>query len=111
LESMIVKQSVTLIQLNVQGKKLAFKLDNDKYYVLNDYTINTLMTGLIDENAVVEYKVQEAGEKVHTNASDAEYVANIQSVKMLKLVIVNTKQNKTNRAAGSLSIIILPNSI
>ena len=97
---MTVKQAVTLILLNVQGKKLAFKLDDDKYYFLNDYTINKLMKGLEDENAVVEYKGQEAGEKVQTNASDAEYVANIHSVKMFKLVIVNTKQNKTKPGGG-----------
>ena len=62
--------------------------------------MNNLMKGLIDENAVVEYKGQEAGEKVQTSASDAEYVANIKSVKMLKLVIVNTKQNKTKPGGG-----------
>ena len=81
-------------------EKIAVKLDNNKYYFLNDYRINKLMKGLIDENAVVEYKGQEAGEKVQTNASDAEYVANIQSVKMLTLVIVNTKQNKTKLGGG-----------
>jgi hypothetical protein len=69
--------------------------DNVEYYFLNDYTINNLMQGLIDENAVVEYKGQEAGENVPTSASDAEDVANIVSVKMLKLVIVNTEQNET----------------
>ena len=58
------------------------------------------MNGLINEYAVVEYKGQEAWEKIQTNASDAEYVANIQSVKMLTLVIVNTKQNKTKSGGG-----------
>ena len=72
-------------------KELAFKLDNDKYYFLNDHTINKLMKGLTDENAVVQYKGQEAGENVQTHASDAEYVTNIVSVKMLKLVVVNKK--------------------
>ena len=85
---------------NTTEAVLAFKLDNDEYYFLNDYTINKLMKGLIDENAVVEYKGQEAGEKVQTSASDAEYVANIQSVKMLKLVTVNAKQNKTKPGGG-----------
>ena len=94
------KQAITLIQLNVQGKKLAFKLDNDKYYFLNDYTINKLMKGLIDENAVVQYKGQESWENVQTSASDAEYVSNIASVNMLKLVVVNTKQNKTKPGGG-----------
>ena len=53
------------------------------------------MKGLIDENAVVQYNGPQAGENVPTSANDAEYVANIQSVKMLKQVKVNTKQNKT----------------
>ena len=35
------------------------------------------MKGLIDENAVVQYNGQEAGENVQTSASDAEYEANI----------------------------------
>ena len=58
------------------------------------------MKGLIDENAVVQYKGQEAWENAQTHASDAEYVANIVSVKMLKLVIVNTTQNKTKPGGG-----------
>ena len=58
------------------------------------------MKGRTDENVVVEYKGQEAGEKVRTSASDAEYVANIQSVKVLKLVIANTTQNKTKPGGG-----------
>ena len=81
-------------------EKLAFKFDNDKYYFLNDYRINKLMKGLIDENAVVQYKGQEAGENVQTSASDAEYVSNIAFVKMLKLVIVNTTQSKTKPGGG-----------
>ena len=102
LERMRVKQAITLIHLNVQGKKLVFKLDSDRYYFLNQHTINKLMKGLIDENAVVQYKGQEDGEHVQTNASDAEYVSNIKSMKMLKLVIVNTKQNKTKPGGGFL---------
>jgi hypothetical protein len=97
---MPVKQAVTLVQLNVQGNRLAVKLDNDKYYFLNDYTVNKLIQGLIDENAVVQYDGQEAGEMAQTSASDAEYVANIVSVKMLELVIVNTRQNKTKPGGG-----------
>ena len=94
---MTVKQDVTLIQLNVQGKKLALNIDNGKYYFLNDYTINKLMEGLIDENAVVQYKGQEAGENVQASASDAEYISNIVSVKILKLFgrKYKTKYNKT----------------
>ena len=53
------------------------------------------MKGLIDENAVAQYTVQEAGENVRASASDAEYVSNIVSVKTLKLVVVNTEQTKT----------------
>ena len=58
------------------------------------------MKGLIDENAAVQYNGQEAGENVQTSGSDAEYVANIVSVKMLTLVTVNTKQNKTTPGGG-----------
>ena len=97
---MTVKQAITLIQLNVQGKKLAFKLDNDKYYFLNDYTINKLMKGLIYENAVVEYKGLEAGDNSQPRPSDAEWVSYVQSSKMLKLVMVNTKQNTTKPGGG-----------
>ena len=100
IEKINVKQARKLIQLDVQGKKFAFKLDNGKYYFLNDYAINKLMKGRIDENAVVQYKGQEAGENLQTSASDAEYVSNIVPVKMLKLVIVNTKRNKTKPGGG-----------
>ena len=68
------------------------------------------MKGLIDENAVVQYKGQEIGENLQASANDAEYVSNIVSVKMLKLVVLNNKI-KQNQVAGSLSIIILPNWI
>ena len=96
---MTVKQAITLTQLNVQGKKLAFKLDNDKYYCRNDSTINTLLKGFIDENAVIQYNDKEAGENVQRSASDAEHGSNIVSVEMLKLVLVSTKQSKTKRRA------------
>ena len=49
-----------------------------------------------------------AAENVQTSASDAEYVSNIVSVKMVKPVVVNKKQNQ---AAGSLRSITLPNLI
>ena len=71
--------------------KIAFKHDNDKYYSLNDYTINKLMKGIIDENAVVQYRGQEAGENVQTNASDAEYVSHLDSVKQVETC--NSKYN------------------
>ena len=100
LERRTVKQAATLIQSNVQGQKLAFKFDNNEYYFLSDYTITKLMKGFIDENAVVQYNGQEACENVQTGSSDAEYVANIVSVKMLELVIVNTRQNKTKPGGG-----------
>ena len=97
---MTVKQAITLIPFNFQGNKLAFKIDNNKYHFLNDYTINKLMEGLIDENAAVEYKGLEAGDNAQPKPSDAEYVSYIRSAKMLKLVIVNTKQNKTKPGGG-----------
>ena len=48
LEKIIVKQALTPMQSHVQLKKLAFKLDNDKYHFLKDYTINKLMKGIIN---------------------------------------------------------------
>ena len=40
---MTVKQATTLIQLNVQGKKLAFEFDDGEHWFFNDYTINKIM--------------------------------------------------------------------
>ena len=49
MERMTVKQAVMLIKLNVQGKTLSFKFDNDKNYFLNDYTINKFMKATLTE--------------------------------------------------------------
>ena len=51
-----VKQALKFIQQNIQNKKLALKPENNKYYFLNDHTINKSMKGLIDENTVVQLK-------------------------------------------------------
>ena len=76
LEKVSVNQALKLIQQNVQNKKLAFVLEDNKYYFLNDHTINKLMKGLVDENAIVQYKDQVKGGDAVQNSphSDAEWV-------------------------------------
>ena len=98
LQHISVKQAIKLIQQNIQDKKLAFKLENNKYYFLNDHTLDKLTKGLIDENAEVQHKV--GGDFVQTSVSDAEYVSHFTDVKSLELIVVNTKKDKTKPGGG-----------
>ena len=91
LEKVSINQALKLIQQNVLDKKLAFVLEDNKYYFLNDHTINKLMKGLVDENAIVQYK---------DHVSDAEWVEYFDSVKTLKLIIVKAKTDKTKPGGG-----------
>ena len=72
LEKVSINQALKLIQKNVLDKKLAFVLEDNKYYFLNDHTINKLMKGLVDENAIVQYKDQVKGPIQQTKDSDAD---------------------------------------
>ena len=81
LEQVSINQALKLIQQNVQDKKLAFVLEDNKYYFLNDHTINKLMKGLVDENAIVQYKDQVKGPIQQTKDSDDEWVEYVDSVK------------------------------
>ena len=107
-----VKQALKLIQQNIQNKKLAFRLENNKYYFLNDRTINKLAKGLMDEHAVVQYKDQVVSE-LHTssNPSDVEWVEYLISVKVLELIEVETQKDKLNQVVDSLNITTQHNSI
>ena len=100
LQHISVKQAIKLIQQNIQDKKLAFKLENNKYYFLNDHTLDKLMKGLIDENAVVQHKVDGGDDLVQTSVSDAEYASYFTDVKSLELIVVNTKKDKTKPGGG-----------
>ena len=51
LTKISIKQAVKLIQQNIDDKKLAIELPNNKLYMLNDNTIDKLSKGLLDENA------------------------------------------------------------
>ena len=53
LSKVNIKEAVTLVKQNIESKKLAVKLDNNKKYFLNDNTIDKLQKGLIDENAEI----------------------------------------------------------
>ena len=100
LERVSINQALKLIQQNVQDKKLAFVLEDNKCYFLNDHTINKLMKGLVDENAIVQYKDQVKGPIQQTKDSDAEWVEYFDSVKTLKLIIVKAKTDKTKPGGG-----------
>ena len=100
LQHLSVKQAIKLIQQNIQDKKLAFKLENNKYYFLNDHTLDKMMKGLIDENAVVQNKVADVGGLVQTSVSDGEFVSYFTDVKSLELIVVNTKKDKTKPGGG-----------
>ena len=70
LKKINIKQAVRLVKQNINDKKLAIELDNNKLYMLNDNTMNKLEKGLIDSNAVTgSTTVNEA--ILHT-PSDAE---------------------------------------
>ena len=96
-----MRQALKLIQQNIQNKKLALKLENNKYYFLNDHTINKLSKGIIDVSAVVQYKDQVVSE-LHTssNPSDVEWVEYLISVKVLELIEVKTQKDKTKPGGG-----------
>ena len=51
LTKISIKQGIKLIQQNIDDKKLAIELPNNKLYMLNDNTIDKLSKGLLDENA------------------------------------------------------------
>ena len=55
LTTILIQEALHLILNIVLDRKLAFKLAGDKYYFLNDHTINKVMKGLLDENAIVNY--------------------------------------------------------
>ena len=61
LEKVSLNQALKLTQQNVQDQKLAFVFEDNKYYFLNDHTMNKLMKGLVDENAIVQNKEQVKG--------------------------------------------------
>ena len=95
-----VKQALKLIQQNIQNKKLALKLGNNKYYFLNDHTINKLMEGLIDENAVVHFKDQVVGGDVEGGVGDAEFVEYFTTIKTLELIALKPPKDKTKPGGG-----------
>ena len=83
LEIVSLNQTLKLIQQNAQDDKLACVLEGNKYYCLNDHTINKLMKGLVDENAIVQYKDKVKGPIQQTKASDAEWVEYFDAVNTL----------------------------
>ena len=62
--------------------------------------MNKLMSGLIDENAIMKYKDVVSGGYVEGTVSDAEFVELFSKVKTLELVVVNTKKDKTKPGGG-----------
>ena len=73
LKKINIKQAVRLVKQNINDKKLAIELDNNKLYMLNDNTMNKLEKGLIDSNAVTgstsytdAYKVSHSDAAVET---------------------------------------------
>ena len=87
-----IKRDLPKIKEALADKKLALVFDDNKYYFLTDRTMNNLMSGEIDEHAIVSY-----GEHVEGKGSDAEWVsyANVsQNVKLIEIksrVRVNAK--------------------
>ena len=98
LNKINVKDAVKLIKEYVLDKKLALRLENDKYYFLNDHTMNKLMTGLVDENAVFKYQDVVSGGHAEGTNSDAHFVEYFTKIKTLELLIV--KSNKTKPGGG-----------
>ena len=54
LKYLNLNEIIKLIKTNIPDKKLAFRLDGSKDYVLSDHTINKLMDGLVYESRVNE---------------------------------------------------------
>ena len=89
-----------LASANVQDKKLAFVLEDNKHYFLKDHTINKLMKGLVDENAIVQYKDQVKGPIQQTKDSDAEWVEYVDSVQNFETDYSKSKPYKTKPGGG-----------
>ena len=95
LSAISIKEALKLILNNVNDRKLALKLSDNKYYFLNDHTINKLMKGLLDENAIVNYREVVTGGVVVGEGSDAEFVEYVSTISTLQLVALRTPKDKT----------------
>ena len=89
-----IKRDLPKIKEALADKKLALVFDDNKYYFLTDRTINNLMSGEIDEHAMVNYG---AGTHIQVRESDAEWVSfagvseNIKLIEIKSRVRVNAK--------------------
>jgi len=95
LSAITIKEALKLILNNVNDRKLALKLSDNKYYFLNDHTINKLMKGLLDENAIVHSSQVVTGGVVTGEGSDAEFVEYFSTISTLQLVALRTPKDKT----------------
>ena len=100
LTQITIKAALTLILNNVNDRKLALKLSNNKYYFLNDHTINNLMKGLLDENAIVNSREVLVGGAAQGEGSDAEFVEYFTTIDTLELVALRTPKDKTKPGGG-----------
>jgi len=95
-----IKRDLPKIKEVLADKKLALVFDDNKYYFLTDRTINNLMSGEIDENAVVSY-----GDGVHTGVyeSDAEWVSFASVSNNVKLIEIKSRvrHNAKSKPAGA----------
>ena len=98
LEPGNIKRDLPKIKEVLGDKKLALVFDENKYYFLTDRTINNLMSGEIDENALVKY-----GGAIEVQGSDAEWVsfANVsQNVKLIEIKS-RVRHNTKSKPAGA----------
>jgi len=92
LTKITLNEVVTMIHQNIDGKKLAIELPNDKIYMLNENTLNKLQKGLI-------YKYEEA---IVNTPSDAELVTVTGLYKSITLKVIepDPSKDKNKRITG-----------
>ncbi len=92
LTKITLNEVVTMIQQNIDGKKLAIELPNNKIYMLNENTLNKLQKGLI-------YKYEEA---IVNTPSDAELVTVTGLYKSITLKVIepDPSKDKNKRITG-----------
>ena len=67
-------------------------MEDNTYYVLNDHTLNTLMSGLINANATMTHQYVVPSGYVEGTVNDAEFVELLSKLKTLELVVLTAKK-------------------
>ena len=94
LKKINFKQAVRLVKQNIDDKKLAIMLGDDRMYMLNDNTINKLEKGLVDENALLTF---EKNYGIKVSPSDEELVSVKVKSDKISLIVIEPEPDKDKK--------------